>query len=295
MKRPIVVLASILALVMLAGPASATSSDDWDADGSGDTAVATGTGHSAHDGNGPSNDPVFQVPVPYKIYRYTPYCSANDTPHGNDPNVSVGGADALCGSATMTCPKAGDLRFWVSTMQMHADGTSAGEWHNLPGSVCRGADDPAEGGPVQITEAMIFDAAKQAAPKPVVHVEPKNKSYVNVPTNVYADTASTTTTVQVLGQPIQIKFTPSDFSWSFGDGDHATGAGVRAAKVGAPGAVEHTYLRSGNYHVTLSRKYDVVFTLPGGKTLTLPTPLSNTSDPYPLTIGEIQSVVTKVG
>jgi hypothetical protein len=292
MKRPLVVLASILGLMMLAGPASAT---DWDGTGSGDTAVVTGAGHSHDGGDGPSNDPVFQVPVPYKIYRYTPNCSANDTPHGNDPNVSVGGADALCGAATMTCPKAGDISFRVSTMQMHADGTSAGAWHDLPGTVCRGATDPAEGGPVQITEAMVFDAAKQAAPKPVVHVEPKNKSYVNVPTNVYADAASTTSTVQILGQAIQIKFTPSDFNWSFGDGDHQTGAGIKGAKVGSPGAVEHTYLRSGNYQITLSRKYDVVFTLPGGKAVTLPTPLSNTSDPYPLTIGEIQSVVTKVG
>jgi hypothetical protein len=38
----------------------------------------------------------------------------------------------------------------------------------------------------------------------------------------------------------------------------------------------------------------VSFTLPSGDAVTVPGEISSTSDPYPLTVGEVQSVVTDV-
>lgn len=137
-------------------------------------------------------------------------------------------------------------------MKMTAEDKSDGDWKPA-GTTCRGADDPPEGGPVQITQEMIFDAAKKKAPAPMVHVEPKTKSYVNIPNNFYVDTDASTSTVHVMGQAIDITFTPSDISWSFGDDTKGTGAGIAHAKVGANGAVEHAYQRIGDYKVTVQR------------------------------------------
>ena len=57
---------------------------------------------------------------------------------------------------------------------------------------------------------------------------------------------------------------------------------------------EHVYRRSGDYNVSLSRSFAVTVQLPGGQTLELSVPLKNESAPYPLEIGEVQSVVTNV-
>ena len=69
---------------------------------------------------------------------------------------------------------------------------------------------------------------------------------------------------------------------------------MKAARVGAADAVEHVYRRSGDYDVSLSRSFAVTVQLPGGEVLTLSVPLKNASVPYPLEIGEVQSVVTNV-
>lgn len=285
------VLPLVAAAVLVAVPSSASAGDDdpvYGGNADGDDAVINGSQNgTGQTGSGGSSNPVFTVPKPYKEYRYIPACSAN-TPEG--------GPDSLCGAAVYTCPDDGDIRYRVYTRQHDANGDVAdGADFEYVGTQCRGVDDPPEGGPVQITTADIRDEARKAAPDTVVNVEPGNRSYVNVPTNFYAESAAQDATVQVLGQTIALRFEPSGFTWTYGDGSTGSGAGVKNAPVGGPGAVEHAYLRSGDVNITLARTFTVTFTLPGGQTGTLPAPgVSNTSDPYPLGIGEIQSVVTKV-
>ncbi len=263
-------------------------------DGDKDEVTASGDKTESSSQGAPGNDPIFRVPVPYTIYRYTPACSANDTPQGDDPKAAVTGADALCGQAVYTCPQDDAIRYRVSTMKMTADGKSDGEWEDRTNTVCRGADEPAEGGPVQITEKMIHDEAVKKAPTSVVHVEPETKSYVNVPTNFYAETKTETATLSIFDQPIEIRFAPSSYRWKFGDGGNNEGAGIEAAKVGQNGAIENVYQRIGDYSVNLTRSFAVTYTLPNGTSGALASPLSNTSAPYRLGIGEVQSVVTDV-
>jgi hypothetical protein len=265
--------------VSVAGPAFA----DWDGDGEGDTAVIEHGETKPGSEHGPVTTPIYTAPGPWTEYRYVPTCSVN---------APEGGADVLCGAAVYTCDK-GEIRFWVYTRQMSADNKPTSEWKR-GGTVCRGADDPPEGGPVQITEQMIFDQAKQAAPKTVIHAEPVAKSYVNVPTNFYADDEAVTTTITVAGLNVDVRFTPTGFQWKFGDGGTGSGVGVKASPVGGPGAVEHVFQRSGDYGITLTRTYAVKFRLPNGQIMDLSMPLSNTSAPYDLEIGEIQSLVTDV-
>lgn len=285
------VVAFLTASVLVAAPTSAFAGDDdpvFGGNGSGDEAVIDGSqGGGNQSGSGDSSPAVYTVPKPYKEYRYIPACSQNTVD---------GGEDNLCGSAVYTCPDDGDIRYRVYTRQHEANGDVApGADFEYVGTQCRGPNDPDEGGPIQITTADILDEARKAAPATEVHVEPGARSYVNVPTNFYADNGVENASVQVLGQTIALRFEPSGYTWTYGDGATGSGAGIENARVGAPGAVEHAYLRSGDVAITLARTFTVTFVLPGGQTGTLPAPgVSNTSEPYPLEIGEIQTVVTRV-
>lgn len=284
MKRALI--ASVVGFV-LAVSTAAPAMAAWDPDGEGDTAEII------YEGGGGivgviGDDPVYTDPGPWTDYSYTPACDINGPP----PNS----ADVMCGAATMSCPSTPErreTRMKVYTRPMGADNEPTGPW-DYKGTECRGADDPPEGGPAQITPQMIFDQAQQVAPKTVVHAEPGTKSYVNVPTNFYADSQAVTETVTVAGMPVKIRFSPSGYQWTYGDGGTGSGVGVKDALVGAPGAVEHVYRRAGGYQITLKRSFAVQFTLPNGQTLDLPVPLSTTSAGYALAVGEIQSIVTNV-
>jgi hypothetical protein len=224
---------------------------------------------------------VGDVPTgPVYEYRQVPSCLAN---------APEGGADALCGAATMTCPDEGDINYRIYRRIEGSDDV----WE-ATGTECLGADEEPAAAEPQVTEADVVDAAEAAAPDSEVHVEPATESYVNVPNNVYADSDAQTVTVEVLGQAIAVEFAPQRYAWDFGDGGTATGAGVEGADVGAAGAVEHRYRRGGDYGITLTRTFTVSFTLPTGEAVTIPGEISSTSDPYPLSIGEVQSVVTDV-
>lgn len=271
------VTAAILLVFLV--PTSASAEQDCHYEGK--KLVCEGSGGGQGDGN---NDPVYTVPGPWTEYRYVPTCSAN---------APEGGADALCGAAVMSCPDDGDIRFWVYARTAYPDNREPTDWRRVR-TECRGADEVPEDGPPVITEWMIREAAEAAAPETVVHAEPVATSYVSVPNNFYVDSAPTNTTVTLIGIQIPVSYTPTTFTWSFGDGTSGSGAGVRRAAVGAAGAVEHEYRRQGTYGVTATRGFTVVATLPGGETLTIDVPVTSTSDPYELEVGEIQSLVTKV-
>ncbi|MDX6232514.1 MAG: hypothetical protein QOH68_1498 [Nocardioidaceae bacterium] len=271
------VLAGVILLVFLV-PSAASAEKVCHTEGEKLVCVDTST-HTD-----PGTQPVYADPRPWTEHRYIPTCSAN---------APEGGADALCGAAVSTCPEDGDIRYWNYTRTVYPDNRQPSEWKR-GASVCRGLDDPVEGGPPVITTQMIREAAQQAAPETVVRVEPETTSYVNVPNNFYVDSAPRTTTVTLVGLAIPITFTPTTFSWSFGDGGSGSGAGVRQAAIGAPDAVEHEYRRQGDYAVTATRGFKVVATLPNGQVLTVDVPVTNTSAPYELGVGEIQSLVTKI-
>lgn len=230
-------------------------------------------------------DPVHTVPMPYKEYKYVISCSTNTV---DSPD------DVMCTGATAGCAE-GELRYRVYTRQRNADGSLAdgARWESA-GSQCRGSDDPPEGGPVQITTVDISERARQAAPASTVHVQPGEKSYVNVPTNFYANQSTTDASVTVLGTRVDLQFAPSGYAWTFGDDGKGTGAGIKDAAVGEDGAVEHTYRRQGGYEVRLTRSFTVTYQVAGGPSGELPSPVSSTSPDYPLGIGEVQSVVTKI-
>ncbi len=284
------VIGAVVVLGLSLSMGAALADPEYDADTNNNAANIGVTDSDSSQTDGPSGggDAVVTIPEPYLEYKYIPNCSQN---------ALEGGADALCGPAVSTCPDEGDIRYRVFTLQHEANGDVApGAEFEENGTQCRGPDDEEEGGPVQITVADIRDEATKAAPVPDVNVEPETRSYVNLPTNVFADDETVDVTVQVLGQAIALSFEPTGWAWDFGDGGSGSGQGVENARVGQSGAVEHEYRGSGDVSITLTRTYAVTFTVPGGAPTPLTGPgITGTSEPYPLEVREIQATVTDLG
>ena len=158
---------------------------------------------------------------------------------------------------------------------------------------CAPTDDPEPGqppAPPRVTAAMVVEAARVTAPVNPPHVEPGNESYVNIPNNYWAESPTVNDAVTVLGRTIPLVWTPTGTTWDFGDGGSATGDGVEGADVGAPGAIEHSYARQGDYDISTATTYNLTFVLPGqgAQTVALTAP---PSPPVNLPVGEVQTRV----
>lgn len=265
-----------------------TGVDDGGADVGGTQPGTGGTPGTGGPGGG-----TITVPGPWTQRIYVPACDINSvtaTGDGIDDYETVG--DVLC-TRFGNCPAEDESRFYVYERNIGANGRATEDGFRNEGTVCRGPDEPNESEPPTITVDEIIDRARALAPTPTFVIEPGNGTYVNIPTNFAAQVEPVTVNVTVLGFTIPVEFTPGDVRWSFGDGVSGSGVGVRNADVGAAGAVEHSYARSGDYNVGLSVAYNVRINLPTGP-IEVPTPINRTAAPRGLAVGEIQSVVTEV-
>jgi hypothetical protein len=245
--------------------------------------VTTGPDGTVHEGGscqtggtdpGPGG-PVSGTPAPeYPKTIVTPSCSGGGAPAG----VQL---ETMYYCPQPPCPDNTWNRFarWVQP--------AAGAVATFQGTFC--ADPNAAPVPV-ITPQMVTDAAEQVAPKPVANVQPGAQSYVHIPNNYFTDSAPTTIPVTVLGQQIAVTFVPEGDTWDFGDGGTATGSGIEDAAIGAPGAVEHAYDRTGDYAIHVSRTYTVRFTIPGGP-VTVDNAFTIPGPDAALPVGEIQTRV----
>ena len=103
--------------------------------------------------------------------------------------------------------------------------------------------------------------------------EPTGWSLPLLPTNVFSTASATTESGELLGWPIEVRFTPVAYTWSFGDGttrvDSSPGAswGTRQFSV-TP--TSHRYEISGDYRIGLEVTYEASYRFDGGAFQSLP-------------------------
>jgi hypothetical protein len=227
-----------------------------------------------------------------QMYR-TPACFVNGPPPG-DPG-------AMCPEVTSN-PLCADDEFLMRIYVRMVDRVEyppiheGGGWEYL-GTSCVGPGEEASGlVPIEITVEMVMDHAQTTAPTPELHMQPPTAStVVNIPNNFYVQAERSSETLTVLGVAVPVTYTPVSHAWAFGDGEVGSGAGIENAEVGQGGAVEHVYLRRGDYEVTVTTSYSVTFRIPGQGEVTPDGTIEGTSDALPVEVLEIQSVVTGVG
>lgn len=126
-----------------------------------------------------------------------------------------------------------------------------------------------------LTPGMVrraFERLSWPASRLVVQ-PPKGRTLVNFDTNFYTtNTEATTQTVTLIGQPVTIEATPTQYAWDFGDD-----AEVSTTDPGAPYPelrVTHRYMRVGAVHPSVDTTYSGRFRVGGGVWQTIPDTLT---------------------
>lgn len=137
-----------------------------------------------------------------------------------------------------------------------------------------------------ITPGVVQHAFERLAwpASPLVVQPPHGKTLVNFDTNFYTtNTAPTTQTVTLIGRPVTIEATPTQYRWHFGSGD-----GDRTTA--DPGAaypdlrVTYRYLRVGSVQPSLDTTYAGRYRLGNGPWRAIPNTLTVTGSPVDLRV-----------
>jgi len=138
-----------------------------------------------------------------------------------------------------------------------------------------------------VTPGMVLREMRRLTwpASPVIVQPPGGRTLVNFETNFYTDnTAPTTQTVTLLGQPITIEATPSQYLWSFGDGETTTSDSPGTAYPDLE--ITHSYLRKGKVAASIDTVYAGRYRIGGGGWQAIPDTHTVPGDPVGLTVVE---------
>ncbi|WP_344161842.1 PKD domain-containing protein [Kribbella yunnanensis] len=134
--------------------------------------------------------------------------------------------------------------------------------------------------PEDVTWDQVLAESKDVLfPKLTVHVQPKDRTLVNMETIVYTDDNGVTTVpVVILGFPVIVKAVPTTYTWHFGDGTSKT--------TDSPGKpypskeITHKYMKRGDLSLSVTVNYDASFDVAStGPQFVGPVPITGPSTP----------------
>jgi len=188
----------------------------------------------------------------------------------NSPNT---GTDVQCPASGVACPQ-GMTRLFVWTA---APGTQFGQpgWTQA-GNTC--GNPAAPGAAVVVPALSAQEFQRLPLPAGVAKVQPgSGRVLIRVPTNVFVTVEPVTLETVLLGFPVQVRATPSRYSWDFGDG---TVLPTRDPGAAYPDLrVTHSYEGSGSYGITLTTFYTGEYSVAGGPWLPVPGEAQVDSEP----------------
>lgn len=104
-----------------------------------------------------------------------------------------------------------------------------------------------------IPSLTLSDLASFSPDQPMLTTEPAGWSVLGAETNIFVVTGQHSVTGVLLGRPIEVRFTPVNFAWAYGDGSLSRGssAGSSWHSLGlaefSHTATSHVYDRLGSY------------------------------------------------
>jgi len=129
-------------------------------------------------------------------------------------------------------------------------------------------------------------------------MEPGSWSVPRLPTNVFSTARVHQASGQLLGWPIEVRFTPQAFRWAFGDGatrvTQAGGSSWGASQFSAT-STSHVYRQPGVYFVSLTIEYSVAYRFGAGTFLPLAGTISQSAGQQTLTVLRVTPVLVDRG
>jgi hypothetical protein len=165
--------------------------------------------------------------------------------------------------------------------------------------MCRGASPPRNHPAPPVPQAPSTGTTTPASPptlprsvsevgqftpeQPSLTIQPGDWSMPRLPTNVIANARIHVQSGELAGWPIEVRFIPHRYHWSFGDGNQKTfsEAGRTWAAWGLrqfqPTPTSHVYERPGSYQLSVRVEYQAEFRFVGGSWQSLSGTVSSTS------------------
>lgn len=113
-----------------------------------------------------------------------------------------------------------------------------------------------------IPPGSLSDLAAFSPSSPAIVVEPGAWSLPRVMTNIYASAQEHSQAGELLGWPIEVRFSPRGYRWNYGDGssaNHSEPGGSWGARQFSPTSTGHIYRAPGTYTITLQVDYAVSY------------------------------------
>jgi hypothetical protein len=147
--------------------------------------------------------------------------------------------------------------------------------------------------PTSVSDLVAF----QPLPPGIV-IEPGSWSLPRVPTNIFSSASAQSQSGTLLGWPIEVRFSPQSYRWSYGDGASATrseaGSSWGQNQFGAT-STSHVYRAPGTYTVTLQVDYSVSYRFDQGGFVPLAGVVSRAGPPATLQILRVDSLLVDEG
>lgn len=125
-------------------------------------------------------------------------------------------------------------------------------------------DIPPEDAEAVLTPDVVLAAFRRIPlPAQELRVQPANgRTLVNFATNFYTDADPFDRSLTLLGQQVDLRITPSAFTWRYGDGATASGSDPGAAYPDL--RVTHKYQRRGTVRPSVDTTYSATYRVNGG-------------------------------
>jgi len=172
---------------------------------------------------------------PERVRALAPACSGNSPA---DPGL-------LCGAATTTCPKPGDVAFWTWTAVLDPKTGKQTPWvlQTNPLTVCMGAAAPGVPKAVVIRATVEREFKRLVVLKGVATPQPAGKTLVNFDTAFYTRAAAyQLPPITIVGSTVRVRASPARYDWHFGDGTQLADRGPGAKDTEQ---VTHRYTSTG--------------------------------------------------
>lgn len=174
----------------------------------------------------------------------------------------------------------------------------------LAGS-CRGQSPPKNPPSAQSSDVLrptppssVSDLASFAPQVPGIVIEPGGWSLPRLTTNIYATAGIHSRRGELLGWPIEVRFSPQTYHWSYGDGARSSrgvaGGSWGAAQFSAT-STGHVYRAPGRYSITLQVDYAVSYRFDDGAFVPVAGTVSAGSGPVELTVLRVTPVLVDRG
>ena len=149
-----------------------------------------------------------------------------------------------------------------------------------------------------IAPTSLSDLASFSPGAPGIVVEPGSWSIPRLTTNIYALADTEVQAGELLGWPIEVRFSPQSYRWNYGDGSgatHAVPGGTWGSAQFSATPTGHIFASPGRYSLSVEVDYAVAYRFAEGQFVALSGVVTRSAGPTMLTVLRVTPILVEDG